>query len=111
LAALEKRVHARDPAVLPPLAVVEYDAPDDLPRREIGVAALSADWTTREIETQAIGDAWLDAITEALLYVPSVILPFAQIPDRNLLINHRHPGSARITIASLEPLNLDPRLF
>lgn len=103
LAALEKRVHVRDPALLPPQVIVEYDAPDDLARREIDIATLGAGWTAREIDTQRIGNAWLDAVTEPLLYVSSVILPFANVPDRNLLINHRHPGAARITIASVVP--------
>ncbi|MGH8201705.1 MAG: RES family NAD+ phosphorylase, partial [Steroidobacteraceae bacterium] len=30
LAALEKRVHVSDPALLPPQSMVEYDAPDNL---------------------------------------------------------------------------------
>jgi RES domain-containing protein len=111
LAALEKRVHVRDPALLPPQMIVEYDAPDDLPRREIDIATLAPGWPAREIDTQRIGDAWLDAVTEPLLYVPSVILPFAHVQDRNVLINHRHPDAARITIASVVSLTLDPRLF
>lgn len=111
LAALEKRVHVRDPALLPPQAIVEYDAPDDLPRRDINIATLGPHWTTRETDTQQIGDRWLDAATESLLFVPSVILPFANVPDRNVLINHRHVGAARITLVSVTPFTLDPRLF
>ena len=31
--------------------------------------------------------------------------------DRNVLINHRHSGSDRITIAAVTPFTFDPRLF
>lgn len=110
-AALEKRVHVVDPALLPPQVVVEYRAPDDLPRREIDLAALPHDWAERETYTQQLGDQWLDAVSEALLLVPSVIMPIARAPDRNVLVNHRHPGSARIAIADVVPFTLDPRLF
>lgn len=111
LAALEKRVQVNDPALLPPQAIVEYDVPDNPLRREIDIATLAADWTIREIDTQRIGDAWLDAATETLLFVPSVTLFFANVPDRNVLINHRHAGAARVTIVSVTPFTLDPRLF
>lgn len=111
LAALEKRVHVLDPALLPQQVIVEYDAPDDLPRRDIDIAALGADWVHREADTRQIGDQWLDAQTETLLFVPSVILPFSHVPDRNILINHRHPAVGRITLVSVTPFTLDPRLF
>jgi len=35
LAALEKRVHVTDPALLPPQSLIEYEAPDDVPQRTI----------------------------------------------------------------------------
>ncbi|MBI3516115.1 MAG: hypothetical protein HY060_18950 [Proteobacteria bacterium] len=56
-------------------------------------------------------DAWLDAVSEAVLVVPSVIIPISATPDRNYLINHRHPDAARITIVDDYPFSLDPRLF
>ena len=111
LAALEKRVHVTDPALLPPQAVVEYDVPDDISQRSIELAALLSDWVKREVDTQRIGDQWLDAATESLLIVPSVILPLAGATDRNVLINHRHADAARIAILSITPFTLDARLF
>jgi RES domain-containing protein len=111
LAALEKRVHVGDPALLPPQAVVEYEVPDEISRRTIDLGSLPTDWTQREFETQRVGDQWLDSVTEALLIVPSVIMPIPTAPDRNVLINHRHPGAALITIANMIPFSLDPRLF
>lgn len=111
LAALEKRAHVTDPALLPPQALVEYDVPDDLPTRTIAIDSLPRDWTARETHSQALGDEWLDKATEAVLVVPSVIMPITNAIDRNVLINHRHDGAARIAISTVVPFTLDPRLF
>jgi RES domain-containing protein len=111
LAALEKRVHVTDPGLLPPQALVEYDVPDDIPTRTIAIGDLPNDWTRRETHSQALGDNWLDRATEVLLVVPSVIMPIARSMDRNVLINHRHGGAARIAISAVVPFTLDPRLF
>lgn len=111
LAALEKRVHVTDPGLLPPQALVEYHVPDEIPARTIAMSSLPSGWTMRETHSQAIGDEWLDKVTEALLIVPSVIMPIASAIDRNVLINHRHDGAARIAISAVVPFTLDPRLF
>jgi RES domain-containing protein len=111
LAALEKRVHVTDPALLPPQSMVEYEAPDDLPQRTVDLNALSSDWIHREVDTQKLGEQWLDTISEPLLIVPSVLMPLPHAPDRNVLINHRHPDAPRIRIVRVVPFELDPRLF
>lgn len=111
LAALEKRVHVTDPALLPPQSMVEYEAPDDLPRRTVDFNDLATAWVHREIDTQKHGDVWLDGMTEPLLIVPSVIMPLSNAPDRNVLINHRHPDITRITIVRVVSFELGPRLF
>jgi RES domain-containing protein len=111
LTALEKRVHVSDPALLPPQALVAYEVPDNISQRTIDLKDLPADWTTRQIHTQGIGDQWLDLATEVLLFVPSVIVPIASVPDRNVLINHRAAKAAAIKIAEISPFTLDPRLF
>jgi RES domain-containing protein len=111
LAALEKRVHVTDPALLPPQVMIEYEAPEDMPLRALDVAALPNGWAGREVDTQRTGDLWLDAIAEALLIVPSVVMPLAAAPDRNVLINHRHAEAARIAIVRVMPFTLNPRLF
>jgi hypothetical protein len=46
-----------------------------------------------------------------LLFVPSVVVPIANVPDRNVLINHRAEQAASITIVDITPFTLDPRLF
>jgi RES domain-containing protein len=111
LAALEKRVHVGDPSRLPPQAMVAYDAPDDVSVRTIDIGELPTDWASREAHTQQLGDEWLDAGEEAILLVPSVIMPIAGVVDRNVLINHRKPDAARIRIAAVVAFALDPRLF
>jgi RES domain-containing protein len=111
LTALEKRAHATDPALLPPQVLVTYELPDSLPQRTIDLDDLPPDWTMRETHTQNIGDRWLDSAAEVLLVVPSVIVPIANVPDRNVLINHRAASSASIKIVDVMPFTLDPRLF
>jgi len=111
LAALEKRVHVTDPALLPPQVMVTYEAPDDLPSRSISFADLPVSWAMQQSHTQSLGDAWLDSTTEVLLFVPSVVVPIADAPDRNVLINHRASDVNLIQIAATIPFTLDPRLF
>jgi RES domain-containing protein len=111
LAALEKRVHVVDPALLPEQVMVEYEVPDDLAKREIRLADLPADWGRRETRTQHIGDTWVDAAVGTLLVVPSVVVPIGSAADRNVLINHRHTDAGRIRIVNTMSFTLDPRLF
>ena len=68
------------------------------------------DWIRRQSYTQRLGDEWLDRESDVLLVVPSAVVPIAA-PDRNALINHRHPGAAEIRIVDVMPFALDPRLF
>jgi RES domain-containing protein len=111
LTALEKRVHVTDPALLPPQALVTYELPHDVPARTIAIDDLPAEWKARQTHTQAVGDQWLDSSAELLLFVPSVIMAIAEVPDRNVLINHRSSGIASIRIVDVAPFTLDARLF
>jgi RES domain-containing protein len=111
LAALEKRVHVTDPSLLPPQVMVAYEVLDGISKRTIDIPDLPPDWTARETHTQAIGDSLLDSVSEVLLFVPSVIVPIANAPDRNVLINHRTADVALVKIAGTTPFALNPRLF
>ncbi len=111
LTALEKRVHVTDPTLLPRQVLVTYELPDDITQRAVDVGTLPPDWIARQTHTQAVGDRWLDSAGEALLFVPSVIVPFAGIPDRNVMINHRSRSVASIRIVDIVPFILDARLF
>lgn len=111
LAALEKRVHVTSAALLPPQALVTYEIPDNTSRRSIAIGELSEGWFLRETYTQGIGDRWLDSGEEVLLFVPSAVIPVADIPDRNVLINNRASGAGNIRIVQTSPFTFDPRLF
>ncbi len=50
------------------------------------------------------GEFGLSASDHSLTAIPGA-------PDRNVLINHRHTSSDRITIAAVTPFIFDPRLF
>lgn len=111
LCVLEKLVHIEDPRLLPALVMVAYEAPDDLAIMDRSLAELPPDWRRQEALTQGLGNAWAAGLASPLLRVPSAILPIANTPDLNLVVNHRHPEAARITLASVEDFSLDPRLL
>jgi len=111
LCVLEKLVHIEDPALLPDLVMVTYEAPDGLARETIALADMATDWRRQEGWTQQRGDRWHRLRATSLLFVPSAIVPLSGSPDVNVVINHTHPGAAAITVRALEPFVLDPRLF
>lgn len=111
LCVLEKLVHIEDPDLLPAMVMVTYDVPDELGIETIDINQLPADWRRQEADTQQRGDDWHRSRAAPLLRVPSAIVPIAGSPDVNLLVNHTHADSARITIRRQEPFVFDPRLF
>ncbi|RWD52360.1 MAG: RES domain-containing protein [Mesorhizobium sp.] len=111
LCILEKLVHVEDPALLPALAMVAYDVADEIPASHRTIDDLPADRRRQEAMTQHLGDEWLTANDTALLFVPSAIVPIADSPDRNVLINPRHSAAAAVQIARVERFELDIRLL
>jgi RES domain-containing protein len=111
LCVIEKLVHVEDPALMPDLVMVTYEAPDEIGMETVRPSALPDDWRPGEGWTQRLGDAWHRSLATPLLSVPSVVVPLDASPDVNVLINHRHPDAARIVLAAAEPFILDPRLF
>jgi RES domain-containing protein len=111
LCVLEKLVHVEDFGLLPELIMIAYNVPDATPADRLELGALPSDWLKRETWTQQRGDAWLVSRASPLLKVPSVIVPLANSPDLNVLINHAHADAASITIAEMTGFRLDPRLF
>jgi RES domain-containing protein len=73
---------------------------------ELRLRRLKAGWEHDLAQTRAIGDDWLLKGRSLALIVPSVILP----DSRNILINPRHPGAARLRLVSRQPFRFDPRL-
>ena len=111
LCVLEKLVHVEDPDLLPPLRMVRYDAPDNLPVETISIAELPDAWTRQESWTQQRGDTWHASLTTPLLRVPSAIVPIDGSPDANFVINHRHRAAGQIRLVKDEPFSLDIRLL
>ncbi|KQU86270.1 hypothetical protein ASD12_30975 [Mesorhizobium sp. Root102] len=111
LCVLEKLVHVEDPELLPALAMVTYEVSDEMPIERRTLADLPEDWRRREAETQRIGDEWLASNQAAILFIPSAIVPIADSPDQNVIINHRHSTAATIHIERIETFDLDVRLL
>lgn len=111
LCVLEKLVHVEEPALLPELRMVRYEALDDIAIEHIGFNALPTDWRAIETLTQGMGDRWHGALRSPLLMVPSAIVPIVGSPDLNVIINHRHPAAAGISVADIVPFALDQRLL
>lgn len=110
LCVLEKLVHIEDPRLMPAMTMVRYDVPDDLVIEAIDVADLPETWRAQESLTQNRGDQWCREFGSPLLRVPSVIVPLADSPDVNVLVNNRHPAATRIRISRMESFALDARL-
>nr|WP_256478517.1 RES family NAD+ phosphorylase [Notoacmeibacter sp. MSK16QG-6] len=111
LCLLEKLVHVEDPALLPDLDIVTYNAPDDWPVQRVEPDDLPSDWEEREALTQNLGDEWHEARQSPLLSVPSAIIAVAGALDRNFVVNHNHRRAGELTIESVTPFRFDPRLL
>lgn len=53
-----------------------------------------------------VGDAWSEALTSALLIVPSVLIP----EENNVLINPAHPDAGLLAARKIRRWLYDPRL-
>ena len=100
LALVEVLVHLDYDLVPKTYQWLRIDAPDDL-------EVMTVDQLPAENDgCRALGQAWLDGATTALLSVPSVMVPAA----RNLLINPLHAGHKAIKIVERIQWPLDARL-
>ncbi len=86
--------------------LLKIQAPDDLLHEEIP-SSMPESWQHDELETQAIGDAWLARGETALLRVPSAIVP----ETWNWVLNPRHAQARQLTIVRVERYPYDGRLF
>ena len=89
-----------------PLEYLEIESPDTISTNTVDADALGRHWQKDQVATRRAGDAWLRAGSTALLRVPSVIVPATW----NVLINPRHPESARIRVVKVHSHGIDPRL-
>jgi RES domain-containing protein len=108
LALLEILVHI-DRRMLPTdFVLVEADVPDDA-IADLSLVDLPADWRSNPpgAGTRRIGDQWLESASSLGLRVPSVVIP----SESNVLLNPLHERAVGIGVKSIEPLEIDRRLF
>jgi RES domain-containing protein len=86
---------------------LEIEAPDTLTIQDVDTSAFGKTWQTDLHTTRQAGDDWLRAGQNALLRVPSVIVPATW----NVLINPQHWESARVRIVRVHSHAVDLRLL
>ncbi len=107
LAALEVLVHLPKPLRATAFAIhrIEFDASqvESLP-----AGALPGDWAQfpPPASTQDLGRVWLARARQAVLRVPSVLLP----EESNYIVNPRHPAFAKCATTGERIFFFDPRL-
>lgn len=109
LAMLETLVHLGLDLDLVPdhYQLLEVDCPDRVHVRHLDETSLSERWADQELESQAIGDEWIQLQESALLRVPSAIVPGCY----NYLLNPMHAEATHLSILSATLHPYDPRLL
>src|ERR1700761_1885489 len=92
---LEKLVHLLPQEIHNDLVIITLNVPEHLDSEILPIEYLPANWKQYPAPAvlKTIGNAWLTSKSSPLLFVPSVIDPFAQ----NVLINPLHPDATIIT--------------
>lgn len=87
---------------------VEIDIPNDLKIVFLRLEDLPENWDAKPptLETQYIGDDFVQGKSAAVLKVPSSTVPL----EFNYLIDPNHPQAKKITVLSRIPLSFDHRL-
>jgi RES domain-containing protein len=109
LAMVEYFVHvgAEDPPR--DLVLITAKVPDEVSRRAVNIADLPPNWrqTPSPPELQAIGDLFALEAKEAILIVPSAIVP----REANWLINPQHESFPNVSVSGVEDFDYDARFF
>jgi RES domain-containing protein len=87
--------------------LLKIEADDGVDFESVALSSLSPAWKTDELETRALGDAWLSRRKTPLLRVPSAITPETWI----WVFNPRHGDAPRLRITPTEKHLFDVRLF
>lgn len=108
LAALEALAHIPQKNLPPDLCIAIIYIPEGISTKNISIRNLPEGWRTVPIQTdlQKVGDHWLKSGKQALLQVPSVIIP----EESNYLINPLHPDAKKIKVKKVLPFVFDERL-
>ena len=106
---IEYLVHLDQDDPPPDLVVAAADVPDDVSRVSVSLNGLPATWrlTPPPLELAAIGDRFSRNNREAILVVPSALVP----SESNWLLNPDHPDYIRVRLRPLEPFEYDARFF
>lgn len=77
--------------------------------QDLDVKALPRNWRDYPAppRLQALGDAWIESRSSAVLQVPSAVAPF----EFNYLLNPEHPDFRSIDFGQTRPFQLDYRLL
>lgn len=107
LAVLEMLVHLEAPQLLERYQLFEAVLPEPL-ITELAVKDLPQDWRDDPVprSAQALGDAWIEKASSAVLRVPSVPIP----EEHNYLLNPQHPEFKQVRISAAQNFHFDPRL-
>ena len=108
LASLEVLVHCDIDLLPSDMVAIEIDVPKRINLGEVAVATLPRSWRAHPAPraTQQIGNDWLDAGKEAVLRVPSVVVP----TESNFLLNPLHPGIRDLRVMRRLAFRFDERL-
>ena len=110
LATLETLAHLGDNIAIRNIFLVRVSVPAALwnKRKILSLESLDPTWVAEPpgLTTGVIGDAWIKGETEALLLVPSVVIP----EEHNVLINPAHPDSTKLRAKVVRQFGYDPRL-
>lgn len=108
LAVLEVLVHVQDAAILPAYSTIRVTF-DDALVISVNPSSLPKTWrqSPSPPEAQAIGDAWVDAGSSAILELPSAVVE----REHNYLINPAHKDFNRVAIGPAVPYEFDRRLL
>jgi RES domain-containing protein len=109
LAMIEYFVHLDRDDPPPDLVVAAADIPDDVSRTSVTRGSLPATWrqTPAPVELASIGDRFARRRREAILVVPSALVP----DESNWLLNPEHPDFRRVRIHPPELFAYDARFF
>lgn len=109
LALLEILVHIDPSRAVPELVAIPIEIPRGMieqgPHSSLDQIGDGLPWPLKQ--TRQIGDRWLAGAKQAVLQIPSAIIPL----ESNFLLHPAHPEFNQCRIGKPEPLPIDTRLY
>lgn len=109
LAMAEVAVHLTFATLPGDYVMIEINIPDNIKIKEIELKDLPGNWNNHPpgLDTQKIGDNFIDAIEDCVLKVPSAVVK----GNYNFLINPYHKDFKKIKILDTSVFPFDKRIF